>query len=124
VRSGSPYEARYGFSRALRIGDRVWVAGTAPIEPDGSVAEGAVAQAGRCFDIIEAALAEVGAATADVVRTRMFVASRDVQDAVGEVHGARVGHAAPVATMVVAQLLDERWLVEIEAEALVHPGAG
>lgn len=116
--SASPYEGRYGFSRATRAGDRVIVSGTAPIWPDGSVDPDPAAQARRCFEIIVAALDELGASADDVVRTRMFVTDPDVTDAVGAVHGEFFGEARPAATMVVvAGLLDPRWVVEIEAEA-------
>lgn len=120
VKSGSPYEAAYGFCRAVRVGDRVIVAGTAPIWPDGSCDPDPAAQARRCLDIIIAALAEVGSGPADVVRTRMFITSADEADAVGRAHGAVFGEVRPAATMVVvAGLLDPRWKVEIEAEAIV-----
>jgi enamine deaminase RidA (YjgF/YER057c/UK114 family) len=118
VRSGSPFEGRYGFSRAIRAGDRVIVAGTAPIWPDGGVDPDPGTQARRCCEIIVEALAELGAGADDVVRTRMFVTDAAVADAVGEVHGEFFGAARPAATMVVvAGLLDPRWTVEIEAEA-------
>lgn len=120
VTSGSPYEQRYGFSRAVRVGDRVLVAGTAPIEPGGGCAPGAGDQATRCLEIIAAALAEAGATCGHVVRTRMYVTDPADADAVGEAHRAFFGAAAPAATMVVvAALLDPRWKVEIEAEALI-----
>lgn len=116
--SGSPFERRYGFSRAVRVGERVVVSGSAPIWPDGSCDPDPRAQARRCCEIIVAALAEVGAGAADVVRTRMFVTDAAHADAVGEVHREFFGPAAPAATMVVvAGLLDPRWVVEIEAEA-------
>lgn len=120
VRSGSPYEPAFGFVRALRVGDRVLVAGTAPIRPDGAVDDGAAAQMERCVDIAEAALADTGASLADVVRTRMFLTDANDAEAVGRVHGERFGPAPPVATMVVvAGLLDPRWRVEVEFEAVV-----
>jgi len=116
--SDSPFERRYGFSRAVRVGERVVVSGSAPIWPDGSCDPDPRAQARRCCEIIVAALAEVGAGAADVVRTRMFVTDAAHSDAVGEVHREFFGPAAPAATMVVvAALLDPRWVVEIEAEA-------
>ncbi|MDX6582098.1 MAG: hypothetical protein QOI10_1282 [Solirubrobacterales bacterium] len=116
--SGSPLEQRYGYSRAVRAGDRVLVSGTAPVWPDGGCDPDAGAQARRCCEIIVAALAELGASAADVVRTRMFVTDAGLADAVGAVHGEFFGAAAPAATMVVVSaLLDPRWLVEIEAEA-------
>lgn len=120
VSSGSPYEPTIGFSRALRVGDRVFVAGTAPVWPDGSCPDDAETQARRCFAIIVAALREAGAAPADVVRTRMFLTRASDAEAVGRAHGALFGDVRPVATMVVvAALLDPRWRVEIEAEALI-----
>ena len=120
VASGSSYEATVGFSRAVRVGDRVLVAGTAPIWPDGSVDADAGVQAERCLDIILAALAEVGAGAEHVVRTRMYIVDPEDADAVGQAHGAVFGEHRPVATMVVvAGLLDPRWKVEIEAEAML-----
>ena len=81
---------------------------------------GAAGQARRCFAIIAAALAEAGAGLADVVRTRMFLVDRADAEAVGAVHGELLGAVRPVATMVVVNgLLDPRWLVEIEAEAVL-----
>jgi enamine deaminase RidA (YjgF/YER057c/UK114 family) len=116
--SGSPFEQRYGFARAVRAGDRVVVSGTAPVWPDGGCDPDPAAQARRCCEIIVAALEELGATAADVVRTRMFVTDAGIADAVGAVHGEFFGIATPAATMVVvAALLDPRWLVEIEAEA-------
>ena len=116
--SDTPFERRYGFSRAVRVGERVVVSGSAPIWPDGSCDPDPRAQARRCCEIIVAALAEVGAGAADVVRTRMFVTDAAHADTVGEVHREFFGPAAPAATMVVvAGLLDPRSVVEIEAEA-------
>ena len=118
AKSGSPFEDRYGFSRAVRSGGRVIVSGTAPVWPDGSCDPDPAVQARRCCEIIVGALEELGASAADVVRTRMFVTDAAVADAVGEVHGEFFGAAAPAATMVVVSaLLDPRWVVEIEAEA-------
>ena len=120
VSSGSPFEATIGFSRAVRAGDHVFVSGTAPIWADGSCDPDPAAQARRCLEIIMAALAEAGARPADVVRTRTFLV--DVADAgpVGAVHGEVFGEVRPASTMVaVAGLLDPRWKVEIEAEAVI-----
>ncbi len=120
VSSGSPFEPAIGFSRALRVGDRVLVSGTAPVLTGGGCPEGAGPQARRCFEIIEAALAEAGAGLDDVVRTRMFLTSAEDAEAVGAVHGEVLGHVRPTATMVVvAGLLDPAWRVEVEAEAVV-----
>ncbi len=118
--SRAPLEARYGYSRAVRIGERVIVSGTAPIRADGSCDPDPGLQARRCCEIIVAALAELGAEPGDVVRTRMFVTNAEHADAVGLAHAQFFADAAPAATMVVVSgLLDERWLVEIEAEALI-----
>jgi len=120
VSSGSPFEATIGFSRAVRVGDRVLVSGTAPVWPDGSCPDDVSVQARRCLEIIATALAEAGASPADVVRTRMFITDAADGEAVGTVHGEMFGEVRPAATMVVvAGLLDPRWKVEIEAEAIV-----
>jgi enamine deaminase RidA (YjgF/YER057c/UK114 family) len=120
VSSGSPFEPVIGFSRALRVGDRVFVSGTAPVLPGGGCPDGAGPQARRCFEIIEDALGEAGATLDDVVRTRMYLTSADDGAAVGAVHGELLGHVRPAATMVVvAGLLDPAWKVEIEAEAVL-----
>jgi len=118
VASGSPFEPRIGFSRAVRCGDRVLVAGTAPVWPDGSCDPDPGVQAARCLEIIAAALAEAGAAPEHVVRTRMYLTNAADADAVGAEHGRVFGAVRPASTMlVVAGLLDPRWKVEIEAEA-------
>jgi enamine deaminase RidA (YjgF/YER057c/UK114 family) len=120
VASGSPFEPRIGFSRAVRAGDRVVVSGTGPVWPDGSCDPDAGAQAARCFEIILAALAEAGAGPEHVIRTRMYVTAVEHGEPVGAEHGRVFGAVRPAATMVVvAALLDPRWKVEIEAEALV-----
>lgn len=120
VSSGSPFEATIGFSRAVRVGDHVWVAGTAPIRTDGAVDADAASQARRCWEIVGAALAEAGASFADVVRTRMFVTSAGISEVVGLVHGEVFGDVRPASTMVVvASLLDPQWVVEVEAEAVI-----
>jgi enamine deaminase RidA (YjgF/YER057c/UK114 family) len=122
ITSGSPFESRIGFSRAIRVDDRVWVSGTGPVWPDGTCPDDAGAQARRCFEIILAAWSEAGAAAEDVVRTRMFLTSAADAEAVSAAHGELFGAVRPAATMVViAGLLDPRWKVEIEAEALIRP---
>lgn len=122
VRSGSPYEDRWGFTRAIRVGDRVIVSGTAPIPPPGEeVAATAYEQMLRCGEIIEAALGEAGATMADVVRTRLFITDENDGEEVGRAHRELFGDAPPAATMVKVQLLEPAWLVEVEAEAVV-PG--
>ena len=120
VSSGSPWEPVIGFSRAVRIGDRVLVAGTAPIWPDGSVDPDPGLQARRCLEIILAALAEAGAGPENVVRTRTYLTDAAFAEPVGKVHGEVFGAVRPASTMiVVAGLLDERWKVEFEAEAVL-----
>ncbi len=122
VESGSPYEEAIGFSRAVRIGDRVLVSGTAPVWPDGSCDADPAAQARRCLEIVGAALGAAGASLADVVRTRVFLVAAADAPAVSAVHGEAFGAVRPAATMVVvAALLDPRWRVEIEAEAVIAP---
>ncbi len=120
VSSGSPYEAVAGFSRAVVAGRHVHVAGTAPVMPDGAPPpDGAYEQARRCLEIIVAALDEAGAKPEDVVRTRMFVIAPEHWDDVARAHGEVFGSIRPAATCVVTGLLDPRWLVEIEAEAIL-----
>ncbi len=120
VASGSPFEPRIGFSRAVRAGDRVLVSGTAPVWPDGSCDPDAGVQAARCFEIILAALAEAGAGPDHVVRTRTYLTAAEHAEAVGAEHGRIFRAVRPASTMVVvAALLDPRWKVEIEAEAIV-----
>jgi len=120
IASGSPFEATVAFSRALRIGDRVLVSGTAPIWPDGSCDPDPETQAARCLAIIGEALGHAGASLDQVVRTRMFITDAAYADAVGRAHAEVFSEVRPVASMVVvAGLLDPRWKVEIEAEAIV-----
>ena len=122
IRSGSPYEERWGFTRALRVGDRVIVSGTAPIPPAGEdVAGSPYDQMMRCGEIIRAALEEAGASMDDVVRTRMFITSEHFADDVGKAHRELFGKAMPAATMIKTQLIDPTWMVEVEAEAII-PG--
>lgn len=120
VKSGSPYEDLYGFSRGLRRGSRIEIAGTAPVpEPGQSVAETAYDQMMRCGEIAKAALQELGASVEDVVRTRMYITDVHEADSIGRAHNELFGAARPVTTMVVvAGLLDPAWKVEIEVEAV------
>ncbi len=123
VSSGSPWEPKIGYSRALRVGDRVLVSGTAPIWPDGSCDPDVTVQARRCVEIIVSALREAGAGPGDVVRTRMFITDPADGDAIGSVHAEVFGEARPVSAMVVVTgFLDPRFKVEIEAEAIVGSG--
>jgi enamine deaminase RidA (YjgF/YER057c/UK114 family) len=120
IASGSPFEKTIGFSRAMRVGNRVVVAGTAPIWPDESCDPDPEVQARRCLEIITTALAEAGAGPEHVVRTRQYLTDPSDADAVGRAHGAVFGEVRPASTMiVVAALLDPRWKVEMEAEAII-----
>jgi enamine deaminase RidA (YjgF/YER057c/UK114 family) len=117
-----PLEQTYGYSRAVVAGDRVFVSGTAPVMPDGAdPPPDAYGQARRCLEIILAALAEAGARPEDVVRTRMYLTRADDIDDVGRAHGEAFGEIRPATTgIVVAALFDPRWVVEIEAEAIIE----
>jgi enamine deaminase RidA (YjgF/YER057c/UK114 family) len=120
ARSGSPYEETIGFSRAVRVGDTIAVSGTAPVWPDGHVDPDPATQARRCWEIALAALEELDGRVEDVVRTRQYVVRSDLADVVGAVHGEVFGAVRPASTMVVvAALLDPRWSVEVEVDAVV-----
>lgn len=120
VSSGSPWELTVGYSRALRVGDRVFVAGTAPKWADGSVDPDPAAQARKCFEIIDEALTRLGSSLRDVVRTRMYLVDAADFEAIGAVHGELLAEALPVnTTVVVAGLLDPRWKIELEVEAVL-----
>jgi enamine deaminase RidA (YjgF/YER057c/UK114 family) len=115
----SPYEPIIGFSRAVRIGNTVHLSGTGPAGADDLDVTG---QTRHVFALAAAALAEAGASFDDVVRTRMFLAHAEDWEAVGRVHGEFFGTIRPASTMVVAVLLNPKWCVEIEMEAVV-PGS-
>jgi enamine deaminase RidA (YjgF/YER057c/UK114 family) len=120
IASGSPYEPIIGFSRAVRVGQHVFVAGTAPVMPEGvELAPDAYGQAKRCLEIIVAALREADAGPEHVVRTRIFATSAADFEEIGRAHGEVFGDIRPASTYVIAQLIDPRWRVEIEAEAIV-----
>ena len=121
--SGSPFEGPIGFSRAIRVDDRVLVSGTGPVWPDGSCDPDPFAQAMRCFKVAGVALADLVVALRDVVRTRMFLTDANDWEAVGRAHSAYFEAVRPAATMlVVAGLLDPRWRVEVEVEAVAQTG--
>jgi len=120
ARSGSPFESSFGFSRAVRVGDTIAVSGTAPIWPDDSVDPDPAVQARRCWEIMLAALQELGGSVTDVIRTRQYVVDPADADAIGAVHGEVFGDVRPASTMVVvAALLDPRWRVEVELDAVL-----
>lgn len=120
--SGGPWEQAYGYRRAVRVGNMVFVAGTAPVADDGSTfAPGDVlAQAARCFDIALAALKTLGGEPRHVVRTRMFVTRIDLADAVGRVHARYFGAHPPAATMVeIRALIQPEMMIEVELDAVM-----
>jgi enamine deaminase RidA (YjgF/YER057c/UK114 family) len=120
ISSGAAFEERVGYSRAVRVGGTVWVSGTAPILPeDADPPADPYEQAAICLGIIERALGEAGASLDDVVRTRIYVTRAEDIVAVGRAHAEAFATARPATTGIVTQLLDPRWLVEIEAEAVV-----
>jgi enamine deaminase RidA (YjgF/YER057c/UK114 family) len=121
VSSGSPYEPVVGYSRAVAVGDRVFVAGCAPImADDGDPPADTYGQARRCLEVIEHALAEAGATLADIVRTRVYLTPAADFEAFGRAHGEAFADIRPAnTTVVVHALVDPRWLLEIEAEAVV-----
>jgi len=121
IAGSSPYEPVIGFSRAVRVGDAVYVSGTGPVGADEA---DAATQTRRVLGLIERALGQAGLSRKDVVRTRMYLTAAEDWQAVGRVHGEFFGSIRPAATMVVvAGLLHPTWRVEIEADALLD-GAG
>jgi enamine deaminase RidA (YjgF/YER057c/UK114 family) len=120
ISSGAAFEDRVGYSRAVRVGRSVWVSGTAPIMPGDADPPGEPYEQARiCLEIISRALAEAGASLDDVVRTRIYVTDAAFIDQVGRAHRDAFSVARPATTGIVAELLDPRWLVEIEAEAAI-----
>jgi enamine deaminase RidA (YjgF/YER057c/UK114 family) len=121
VTSGSPFEPTIGFSRAVRDGRHVYVAGTCAVMPDGEEPPAdAYSQARRCFEIIVRALGEAGASVEHVVRTRTFLLDARDWEEVGRAHGEVFAAVRPASTMIVVSgFLDPRWVVEIEADALL-----
>ncbi|HKP61833.1 MAG TPA: RidA family protein [Polyangiales bacterium] len=122
ISSGSPYEPQIGFSRAVRVGDQVYVAGTAPVGAETSEVAG---QAERCLQIIGEALQSAGSSLADVVRTRVFLTRIEDWPAVARVHGQVFGLIRPACTvMQVSCFIDARWRLEIEVDAVVAGSGG
>ncbi len=125
VSSGTVWESMAGYSRAVRVGDRILVSGTTATGPDGLVgADDPAAQARYAIDKIEAAIRQLGGRLEDVVRTRVYVSDIAHWEAVARTHGERFGHIRPANTLVEARLVGPEYLVEIEAEAIVGAGEG
>jgi enamine deaminase RidA (YjgF/YER057c/UK114 family) len=122
ISSGSPYEKPIGFSRAVRIGNRISVSGTAPIGADGTTAHPGdmYAQTLRCLEIIREAIQAAGGRLEDVLRTRVYLTDADKWQDAATAHGKIFGNIRPACTFVeVSRLIDPAWLVEIEAECVV-----
>jgi enamine deaminase RidA (YjgF/YER057c/UK114 family) len=123
VSSGSPYEPIIGFSRATRIGNTIAVGGTAPIGPDGKTAGvgDPAAQTRRSLEIIKTSIEKAGGKLEDVIRTRVFLTRQHDWEAIGNAHGEFFGGIRPASSMIVVKaLLDDDWLVEIEADAIIE----
>ena len=123
VSSGSPYEPIIGFSRASRIGNTIAVGGTAPIGADGKTAGigDPAAQTRRCIEIIKVAIEKAGGKLENVIRTRVFLTRQEDWELIGRAHGEAFGAIRPASTMaVVKALLNDEWLVEIEADAIIE----
>jgi len=121
ISGGSPYEPMIGFSRAVRVGNCVHLAGTGPVGAD---SEDAAGQTRRIFAIAAEALGKAVASFGDVVRTRMYLTHVEDWEAVGRVHGEFFGDTRPAATMVVvAALLNPAWRIEIEMDAVIEDQA-
>ena len=119
--SGSPFEATIGFSRGVRDGEVIAISGTAPVWPDGHVDPDPLGQARRAWEIALAALAQLGGRPADVVRTRTYLTTTDAADAAAAAPGEVFGEVRPASTMVVVSaLLDPRWVIEVELDAIVR----
>jgi enamine deaminase RidA (YjgF/YER057c/UK114 family) len=122
ISSGSPYERVVGYSRAVRAGDRVFVAGCAAIMPDDADPPlDSYGQTKRCIERIGLALDDAGSSLSDVVRTRVYLTPTADFEAFGRAHGEAFADIRPAnTTVIVAALVDPRWLVEIEAEAVLR----
>lgn len=115
-----PFEEAAGFTRAIRVGDRIIVSGNVGVEEDGSVSPDAGRQADRCFEQILDYIGQLGGHSGDVVRVRMFVTDMADADAVTAAFTRAVGHARPTGTLVgTTALYSPEWKCEIEAEAII-----
>ena len=126
ISSGTPWEKKYGYSRAVRVGDTVHVAGTTASDEQGQVhgVGDPYEQARYTFEKIERALNEAGASLSDVVRVRMYVTDISHAEEFGKVHGEFFREIRPVSTMVeISRLIDDEHLIEIEIDAIVGAGA-
>ncbi len=120
ISSGSPWESTFGYSRAVRVGDRVFVGGTVGRNPDGSAATGPYAQARRALEIIGSALIEADGSIDDVVRTRIFVTDFGDFDEIARAHREVFGEIRPATSMVqTAALIEPAYVLEIEADAVI-----
>ena len=120
ISSGSPWESTFGYSRAVRVGDQVFVGGTVGRNPDGSAATGPYAQARRALEIIGTALIEAGGSLGDVVRTRIFVIDFADFDEIARAHREIFGEIRPATSMVqTAALIEPAYVLEIEADAVI-----
>ncbi len=123
ISSGSPYEKPIGFSRAVRVGNLICVAGTGPIAPDGGTAcpGDAYGQARRCLEIIKQAVEEAGGKLEHVVRTRMSLTDISHWEEVARAHGEFFGEIRPASTLVeVRRFIRPDWLVEFEADCVIE----
>jgi enamine deaminase RidA (YjgF/YER057c/UK114 family) len=123
VSSGSPFEPKIGFSRAVRVGPHVAVSGTAPIAPDGGVAApgDVYGQTRRCLEIIAQAIAEAGLGLESVIRTRVMLTDISRWQEAARAHGEVFGSIKPASTFVeVKGLIDRGWLVEVEADCVAE----
>jgi enamine deaminase RidA (YjgF/YER057c/UK114 family) len=120
ISSGQPHELIIGYSRAVRVGESVWVSGTAPQWADGSCDPDVAVQARRCFQIIELALMEAGGSLADIVRTKFYLTDAGDFDAVCRVHHDLFSETRPANTVVVVKaLVNPDWKVEVEVDAVI-----
>ena len=124
VSTGTIWEEKYGYCRAVRYGANVLVSGTTATGPDGQVVglDDPGKQANYIIDKIERAIIELGGSLADVVRTRIFISNMEHWESVATVHGQRFAAICPANTLVEAKLVGEEYVVEIEADAIVGAG--